>query len=88
MSAGATLSGTNTLSGSNIMSGNINSSGSTNTFSGTVVMSGANTISHAAGTVSAPSITVNGDSNTGIFFPATGLYLTLRDERWCGEYED
>ena len=60
---------TNTFSGSQVISGNINSSG-TNTFSGTTVMSGANTIAYAAGTVSAPSITVNGDTNTGIYFPA------------------
>ena len=69
--AGGTLmSGTNTISGAAIISGNINSSGSTNTFSGTVVMSGANSVALAAGSVSAPSLSANGDSNTGIFFPA------------------
>jgi hypothetical protein len=39
--------------------------------SGTVVVTGgAQTIEFAAGTVSAPSITTTGDTNTGIFFPA------------------
>ena len=41
------------------------------TTSGTlVVASGAQTIEFADGTVSAPSITNSGDTNTGIFFPA------------------
>jgi hypothetical protein len=35
-----------------------------------VVTGGAQTIEFAAGTVSAPSITTTGDTNTGIFFPA------------------
>jgi hypothetical protein len=39
--------------------------------SGTMVVTGgAQTIEFAAGTVSAPSITTTGDTNTGIFFPA------------------
>jgi len=39
--------------------------------SGTVVVTGgAQTIEFAAGTVSAPSITTTGDTNTGIYFPA------------------
>jgi len=39
--------------------------------SGTMVITGgAQTIEFAAGTVSAPSITTTGDTNTGIFFPA------------------
>jgi hypothetical protein len=45
-------------------------SGSLNTATGAMIMSGANVIAHAAGTVSAPSIYANGDTNTGIFFPA------------------
>jgi hypothetical protein len=35
-----------------------------------VVTGGAQTIEFAAGTVSSPSITTTGDTNTGIFFPA------------------
>jgi hypothetical protein len=35
-----------------------------------VVTGGAQTIEFAAGTVSAPSITTTGDTNTGIFFPS------------------
>jgi len=35
-----------------------------------IVNSGAQTIEFAAGTVSAPSITTTGDTNTGIYFPA------------------
>jgi hypothetical protein len=35
-----------------------------------VATGGAQTIEFAAGTVSAPSITTTGDTNTGIFFPA------------------
>jgi len=39
--------------------------------SGTMVVTGgAQTIEFAAGTVSAPSITTTGDTNTGIYFPA------------------
>jgi hypothetical protein len=37
---------------------------------GTLTVTGSASVAFAAGTVSAPSITANGDTNTGIFFPA------------------
>ena len=45
-------------------------SGSLNTATGTMVMTGANTIALAAGAVGTPSLYANGDTNTGVFFPA------------------
>jgi hypothetical protein len=45
-------------------------SGKTLAVGGTLTVTGSASIAFAAGTVSAPSITANGDTNTGIFFPA------------------
>jgi hypothetical protein len=44
--------------------------GKTLAVGGTLTVTGSASIAFAAGTVSAPSITANGDTNTGIFFPA------------------
>jgi len=63
---GAAFTASGTVSGATVTaSGTV--SGATVTASGTV--SGA-TVNAGAGTVSAPSISPTGDSNTGIFFPA------------------
>jgi hypothetical protein len=45
-------------------------SGSLNTATGAMIMTGANNIALAAGAVGTPSLYANGDTNTGIFFPA------------------
>jgi hypothetical protein len=44
--------------------------GKTLAVGGTLTVTGSASVAFAAGTVSAPSITANGDTNTGIFFPA------------------
>jgi hypothetical protein len=44
--------------------------GKTLAVAGTMTVTGSASVAFAAGTVSAPSITANGDTNTGIFFPA------------------
>ena len=68
---GAAFTATGTVSGATVTaSGTV--SGATVTASGTVsgaTVSGT-TVNAGAGTVSAPSISPTGDSNTGIFFPA------------------
>ena len=69
--SGITTVGILSATGNTVLSGNLNVSG---TISGSVSASGVSAFSSgivvSAGSTSTPSISPNGDSNTGIFFPS------------------